>query len=277
MNHGTQLAKLLFLVHFLMFFSIPNAWGVSLFSGLVLSQGDHGVKVVEIFPGSPGETSGIKVGDLIVEVDGEEVRTLEAFVAKSKALQDKKPEATLLVLRGGKLENMVISAYSVSVYQAWKEKVLPPQDTILGGVSLFQYWTEKGKKKLDENQRDIPRDIKLSNYEEAIKSFFYALHYAPTSVEVGLLVADTYGNMAKFYQDGGALPEAAEYYRKAADFYEKCSKKTTKEEDLRKILSSLKEVESRLVALLPPEKDLPPATSTVVPQGTQPTGGGTTP
>lgn len=241
------------------FMSLP-AGGASLFSGLVLSQGEQGVKVVEVYPGSSANSSGIKVGDLLVEIEGVQIKTLEDFVARSKALEGKKPELALLILRAGKLQNATLSGYSVPVFKTWQEKVLPPPHSTLGGVSLFQYWTEKGRKKRDENKGDSPLDVQLVNCEEARDFFFYALHYSPTSLEVALLIADTYGTTARIYQDKGSLPQAVEYYKKSADLYAKCSKKTTAEATLKKILGSLQEVEAKLAALLPPEEvGTPPA------------------
>ncbi|MFQ5862070.1 MAG: PDZ domain-containing protein [Candidatus Brocadiales bacterium] len=235
--------------------TVAPVWGASLFSGLVLSQGEQeGVRIVEVYPGSPSEKAGIKVADLIVGLGGQKIKVLNDFVVKSRSIDKEVPEITVSVLRKGELLDLVIASYSMPVYQSWKVKVVQPPYTALHGVSLFQYWVEKGKRKLLENQGNIPVDRKLANCRDAIKLFFFALHYSPTAVDAGLMVADTYRTMAGLYQAAGAMPEALRSYAKAAEFYNMSSDKTTKEDDLQKILANLQDVEERLYKLLPQEQ-----------------------
>jgi len=207
--------------------------GASLFSGLVLSQGEQaGAKVVEVYPNSPAGKAGIKVADLVVELNGEKVTKLDDFVTNSHK----------------------IDSYSMPVYQLWKVKVVEPPYSTVGGVSLLQYWTEKGNGELLKNQKDMPTAQKLTNCSEAVKDYFFALHYSPTSVDVGLKAADAYKTMGDLYQSEGSVPEAVRSYAVAAEFYNKCSNLTTKEQDLQKILDGLQYVEERLFMLLPEEQ-----------------------
>lgn len=236
--------------------------GASLFSGLVLSQGEQaGAKVVEVYPNSPSAKAGVKVADLIVELEGEKIARLDDFVVNSRKVDKKVPEVTVKVLRKGKLLNLVIASYSMPVYQLWKVKVVEPPYSTVGGVSLFQYWIEKGDRELMENQKDMPAANKLTHYREAIKDYFFALHYLPTSVKAGLKIADAYKVLAELYQTEGSLPEAIRSYAMAAEFYNKCSTITTKEKDLQRILDGMQYVEERLFMLLPEEQsDLNPIT-----------------
>lgn len=231
------------------------ALGASLFSGLVLSQGEQaGAKVVEVYPNSPSAKAGIKVADLIVELNGEKIAKLDDFVTGSREVDKKLPEVTVKVLRNGKLLDLVIASYSIPVYQLWKVKVVEPPYSSVGGVSLFQYWIEKGDRELMENQGNIPAARKLANCREAAKDYFFALHYSPSSVDVGLRVADTYKTMGDLYQSEGSLPEAVRSYAMAAEFYNKSSAIASKEQDLQRILDGLQHVEERLFMLLPEEK-----------------------
>ncbi|HHT9152883.1 MAG TPA: PDZ domain-containing protein [Candidatus Hypogeohydataceae bacterium YC40] len=233
-----------------------NVFAFSIFSGLIVAQGEQGVKVVEVHPGCPGERAGLRVGDLIMEVDGQKVKTLEEFANMSKAMKDKNIESNLLVIRKSKLENVLLTNYSDNVFKEWKEKVpLPPErGEIIGGVSLFQYYVEKGKTKLEENKQGGPLEAKIARYDEAVRYLFYALHYNPISVEVALLIADTYMNTAKLCLENGRTPLAVENYGKAANLYEKCSKKRVSDKELEQILARLQNVEKELASLLPPEK-----------------------
>ncbi|MEE9201556.1 MAG: PDZ domain-containing protein [Candidatus Brocadiales bacterium] len=234
--------------------------GASLFSGLILSKGERGgVKVVEVYPDSPSDRAGVKVSDQIVELNGQKIGVLEDFVRISRGVDKKVPEVSVKVMRNGDMHDFVISSYSIPVYGLWKVKVVEPPYSALGVASLLQYWTEKGKRGLAEGRGNIPVERKIADYREAVKYFFFALHYSPSSVGTALLVADTYKKMAELYLAEGRLPEALQSFAAAADFYNKAGEKATKEKDLQRILTGLQEVEERLFMLLPQEEGLNPA------------------
>lgn len=226
----------------------------NLFSGLVVSQSEQGVKIVDIYPGYPAERAGLRVGDIILEIDGQKLKSLEEFANISKTKGATNIEAGLLLIRKGALQNISLVNYSDAVFKEWKEKVPPPPESSIVGVSLFQYYLEKGKSKLKENQSEAPFEAHLANGQEAIKYFFYALHYNPTVVEVALLIADTYMNQAKLYLKNAQVPGAVENYSKAASLYERCSKRHLTEKELELILARLQEVEKELLRLLPSEE-----------------------
>ena len=237
-----------------------DVYASGLFSGLVVSQGDSasgGVKVVEIYPGCPAERAGVSAGDLIIEIDGQKIKTLDEFVKMSKARGAKDMEAGLVLIRKGKLQNLRVVTYSEIIFKEWREKVPPPPQSSIMGLSLFQYYMEKGKAKLGENKVGGSFETKLARDEEAIRYFFYALHYNPTEVGVALFIADTHMNMARLYLENGRIPLAVENYGKAANLYEKCSKKHVAEKELELILTHLQEVAKELISLLPPEEQGP--------------------
>jgi len=163
----------------------------------------------------------------------------------------------LVLIRKGKLQNLRVITYSEIIFKEWKEKVPPPPQSSIGGLSLFQYYMEKGKAKLGENKVGGAFETKLARDEEAARYLFYALHYNPTEVGVVLLIADTYMDMARLYLKNGQTPPAVENYGKAANLYEKCSRKHVAEKELELILTHLQEVEKELLSLLPPEEQGP--------------------
>ncbi len=251
----TRMAATVFILCPLTLGLLADARAASLFSGLIIAQSQQrGVKVVEVRPDSPSGKAGIKVADVIIEIGGEKVLSLDDFVAKSRGRGKKIPEIRVKVLRKGKLLDFVIASYSVPIYQAWKIKAVEPPYTSLGGVSLFQYWVGKGDRELAENKQEIPVNAKILNYREAIGFYYFALHYSPTSVTVGLKLGDAYKDMAELYQSGGSLPEAVRSYGMAAEIYDKSSRIATKQAELEKILAGLQNVEERLFMLLPQEE-----------------------
>ena len=68
--------------------------------GISEPGGDEGVRVAEVFKGSPAETAGVKEGDVIISLDGEETRdagAVTAFVGRHHPGD----RVTLLVVRDG--------------------------------------------------------------------------------------------------------------------------------------------------------------------------------
>ncbi len=71
---------------------------LSLFTGLVVSQGEQGARVIQIYPGCPSERAGLLVGDLILAINGQKVNTLDEFVKVSEA-RGRTTEITLFIQR----------------------------------------------------------------------------------------------------------------------------------------------------------------------------------
>lgn len=71
--------------------------------GIYLTQNDNDNIVVEsVIPGYPAEKSGMKAGDIILKVDGEEVRASESAIATSKIKGKKGTTVVLTIQRGSK-------------------------------------------------------------------------------------------------------------------------------------------------------------------------------
>ena len=61
-------------------------------AGTAPESGIAGALITEVVPGSPAESAGIAVGDLVIEIDGEQVRSMEDLAA---VVQQHEPGATL--------------------------------------------------------------------------------------------------------------------------------------------------------------------------------------
>lgn len=69
--------------------------------GIQLDQGTKGVKIVDVYKGTPGHKAGLKAGDEVLKIDGATVKAPADLIAK---VQDKGvgESVTLSILRAGK-------------------------------------------------------------------------------------------------------------------------------------------------------------------------------
>ncbi len=110
---------LLFLV--LQFFYPTATYALSPFSGLVLADSKEppGARVFEVLDGSQPYVAGLQTGDIIIEIEGQSVNSLDAFVKVSKGFEGKEGVA-LSVKRGNQ-------TLSVTVGKKPEPALAPPE------------------------------------------------------------------------------------------------------------------------------------------------------
>ncbi len=219
----------------------------SLFSGLILSERKNGLMVVGVQKGSPVYNSGLRKGDIVLEIEGKNVGKLEEYVGLSRKIKKEKVEAYLTILREGIKYEAVIKVYSIPVYQSWKEKVAKPSGAPRDAKGKpYDYWLSKGKRALKASERGGTFHLKERHYNEAINYLYYGLHYQPDSIDTALLIAESYRKLGRLYLNRDMREESVKKYRAALKLYASSFKKTQKEEYLKRIFSNLQEIEKEL-------------------------------
>ncbi|MHC4182794.1 MAG: PDZ domain-containing protein [Planctomycetota bacterium] len=225
----------------------PQAFAQSIFSGLILSEKKDGLKVVDTQKGSPGFDAGLKIGDMILEIDGKKIESLDDYIKISKEAKDKKVEAALTVLRKGILYEAVIRIYSIPVHQHWNQKVTKPKELPRGLTnSPYEHWIGKGNRTLKISKITASFKSKVKTYNEAINYLYYGLHYQPESIDTALQIAKAHHELGSLYLNNGNIKDGTKNYKNSIKLYVNCLKKTQKEDYLKPILSNLQEIEKGL-------------------------------
>jgi len=218
-----------------------------IFSGLIISEKEDGIKIVEVQSGSPGFDAGLRTGDIVLEIEGKKTRKLGDYVKISREVKGKNVEVSLIILREGVSYDVTIKIYSVPIYQHWKEKVTKPIELPQGLTNTpYVYWVGKGFRTLQEPKDKLSFEAKVANYNLALKFLLNALHYRPESIDTALKIASSYNELGKLYVMNGDIKEGIINYRKSIKFYAGCHGKTEKEEYLSVVLTNLQEIEKSL-------------------------------
>ena len=85
----------------------------SIFSGMVFSQKEEGLKIVDVQSGCPGFDAGLIKGDIVLEIEGKKIDSLSDYVKISRKIKDKKVEASLVIVRKGVEYDVIVSCKSL--------------------------------------------------------------------------------------------------------------------------------------------------------------------
>jgi serine protease Do len=103
--------------------------------GLDLARGD-GVIVSDVWPGGPAEAAGLKIGDILVSVDGQPVDNLPT-VSYFFRLRDSAEKVQLVVLRGGAEQRLSIAPVEERSEFDSVAAMADPQKSLVPGLGIL--------------------------------------------------------------------------------------------------------------------------------------------
>ena len=170
----------------------------SLFRGVVVADHVLGVRVISVEEFSQGQLADLRPEDIIMQVNGTPVRSIDEFAVLSQSLKGTALKATVLLLRHGQPREILLHLYSYPVLRHWDLAFVPEHDVRFADPHAGrEYWMRMG------------RGFEIAHHVElALNAYLNALHNDPTQVDVALKVSDLLWSIAQARLDAKQLPEA---------------------------------------------------------------------
>ena len=177
----------------------------SLFRGVVVADSPVGVRVVSVEESSQAFHADLRAEDLIISIDGHEVRSIDEFAATSLALKGRAALTTVLVFRHGVPREIQVHLYSYPILQRWGVEFIPEHDLHFAEPQVgLEYWARLGRG--FEEAR---------NPAEALKAYLNGLHNVPTDDATALNVAELFSRLGQQQVQAGQLREGMTSLRDA--------------------------------------------------------------
>lgn len=187
-----------FTLHLSPFTEVSAAQLPSLFRGVMVVNGPLGVRVVSVEETSQAFLSDLRSEDVILQINGTAIHTIDEFAAISQQLKGRAAKATLLVLRNDQLQELTVHLYSVPVLQQWDLSFVPEHDIRFADPTAgVAYWMR------------LARGFQeAGDLEHALNAVLNALHNDPGRLDVALRAADLLWAIARAQLARGQLSGA---------------------------------------------------------------------
>jgi len=135
----------------------------SLFRGVIVADSPIGVRVVSVEESSQAGLADLRPEDIIVGVLGEEIHSIDAFAALSKALKGHASIATVVIFRNGTPRELTLHLYSYPILRAWSLEFIPDYDLRFAQPEIgLEYWKRLGRGFEDAQKPEAGLDAYLN-------------------------------------------------------------------------------------------------------------------
>ena len=170
----------------------------SLFRGVIIANSPVGVRVVSVEERSQAYVLDLRPEDVVVQINGEAVKTIDDFAVLSQRLKDRSTKAAVLILRNGEPQELLVHLYSVPVLRQWGLSFVPEHDMrFVDPTASAAYWT-----RLARRERDA-KDL-----ERALNAVLNALHHDAANLELAIQASDLLWAIARQRIAAQRFPQA---------------------------------------------------------------------
>jgi hypothetical protein len=203
----------------------------SLFRGVVVANSHVGVRVVSVEETSQAFQADLRPEDVIVSVDGQEVRSIDEFAALSTSLKGRAVLTTLLIFRRGTPREIRVHLYSYPVLRTWGLEFIPEHDVRFAEPHIgLEYWTRLGRG-FEEARK--PSD--------SLNAYLNGLHNVADDAATALRVAELFASQGQEHLRARRLAEGLASLRQAVLVFERLFDYPMTDEELQRIKHQLED------------------------------------
>lgn len=178
----------------------------SLFRGVVVADSPEGVRVISVEEHSQAYVADVRPEDLIIQVNGTAVETIDEFARMSHDLKGRAIKTSVVILRNGEPRELIVHLYSYPILRHWDLTFVPEHDIRFADPEVgARYWMRLGRGFLSA---DKP--------EQALNAYLNALHNDPRQLDAALHVAQLLLEMTQTRLKEQRLPEALAAFKQGA-------------------------------------------------------------
>jgi hypothetical protein len=178
----------------------------SLFRGVVVADSPEGVRVISVEEHSQAYVADVRPEDLIIQVNGMAVKTIDEFARMSHDLKGRAIKTSVVILRNGEPREVVLHLYSYPVLRHWDLTFVPEHDIRFADPEVgATYWMRLGRGFLS-----------VDKPEQALNAYLNALHNDPRQLDAALHVAQLLLEMTQTRLKEQRLPEALAAFKQGA-------------------------------------------------------------
>ena len=255
-NQSTKYFKRVSLLLFFVFFT--NHWSLvtdhsrhwslvtaserpSLFRGIVVADSSVGVRVVSLEESSQAYLADLRPEDIIVQIQGHPLHSIDEFAALSQELKGRAMTATVLVFRNGVPRELTLHLYSFPVLRAWGIEFVPDVDVRFAEPQIgLDYWRRLGRGFEDAHKP-----------AEALDAYLNGLHNVPTDAATALKVTELFSQESRAQFSDGRLAEGITSLQRALTMMEQLFEEPLTEAQLQTVKRQLEDT-LRSLRELPP-------------------------
>ena len=211
--------------------SVSSAQWPSVFRGVIVADGALGVRIVSVEERSQAALCDLRPEDVIVQVNGVSVRTIDQFATVSDNLRGNIFKTSVVVLRNGQPRELILHLYSLPILSYWELSFLPEHDLrFIDPAAAVSYWSNLGRGFETAGQ-----------FERALNCYLNGLHNDPHNLDIALKVSELLWRIGRGRLEAHRLGESITALQQATVLLTHAFDRPLTEEQLQQVKSQLQQ------------------------------------